>query len=626
MNSQFAQNKYFEIIKSYIADSHERHLVAAAELGRMLVEANIPTEEIAELHAQALHRLAQISPDLKLLDAAYLISTPLMELLMAYGLAFRQQVECCKQAVQKLKQSEKKYRKLFEDSKDAIFISTPDGKLLDINAAGIQLFGYASKKEIKKTNIAKDFYFDVQTREAYKRTIERQGFVKDYELVLKRKDGQKLFVLESATAIRNDQGKVVAYQGIIHDLTERKQLEEELLQAQKMEIIGTLAGGVAHDFNNLLTVILGNAEFGMQESKPNDAVYKDLLRIEKAAIQARDLTSQLLSFSRRQVLNPKLLDLNKIIEDLLKMLKRILGENIELKTELAPKLPPVLADPSQVQQVLMNLCINARDAMPHGGKLILKSRNFIANHDFPAPSITYRAEHTFKMDQVKELQGLIKNSRNYVEITITDTGIGMDKETQARIFEPYFTTKKMGKGTGLGLSVVYGIVKQHKGHIEVFSEKDKGTSFKIYFPAITEPKSADQEQKIVPLVQGGNETILVVEDDISVRNVTVRILKGLGYSVLTAKNGIEAIAVFEGEGEKIDLVIMDVVMPKSGGLETYKKMRSINSEFSILFVTGYDLRAELDELSHFEQQQVRVLRKPYNQETLGKTVRELLDL
>jgi len=327
-----------------------------------------------------------------------------------------------------LREPEEKYRSLFEESKDAVFISTTKGKLIDINPAGVELFGYASKDEILRIDISQELYGNPHDREVFHKKLAEAGFVKNYELILKRKDGKKLIALESATVVRDKQGKTVAYQGIIHDLTERKEIEEQLFQAQKMETVGTLVGGIAHEFNNLLTVILGNVEFGKQDSKPSDAVYRNFNRIEKAAIQARDIISQLLSFCRRQGLQAKLLNLNETIEKFLKMVQHILNENIDLKAELSPDLAPVLADSVQIQQVLMNLCVNAQQAMPQGGQIIIKTRNI-------------------KAEQIKGFARPNTKSDKLIQLTITDTGIGMDKKTQAKIFEPFFYYKGGGGGT-----------------------------------------------------------------------------------------------------------------------------------------------------------------------------------
>ncbi|MFQ5640038.1 MAG: response regulator [bacterium] len=419
----------------------------------------------------------------------------------------------------------------------------------------------------------------------------------------------------------NESGVIIGGLAIIHDITERKQLQEQLLQAQKMETIGTLVGGVAHDFNNLLTVILGNVEFGMQDSEPKDAIYRDLIEIEKAASQARDLIKQLLSFSRREVLEPRVLNLNHTIQDLFKMLNRIIGEDIALEIKLDPKLAPIWADPVQIRQVLMNLFVNARDAMSKGGQLSLATRNLETGFELPGTGSDIHCE----LDVKEGSRESTDHSNGFVEIIIGDSGLGMDKETQTRIFEPFFTTKERRKGTGLGLSVVYGIVKQHGGHIEVSSKIGCGTTFRLYFPAASQTAALETRKAQLQARSGGGETILLVEDEETVLNVAVRMLKLFGYHVLTAEDGKQAMTVFEAESKNIDAAILDVVMPKMSGPDVYKKLRSIKPDLPVIFATGYDVGAEIDDLVGSGQKLVSVLRKPYSKEALGKKVEEILE-
>ncbi len=496
---------------------------------------------------------------------------------------------------------------------DCIIISDLDNNIISVNKALCDVYGYREEEIIgKNTRVLGSPRNPEELTAAILPETLKGGW--RGELYNRRKDGSEFPIYLSTSVIRDGKGEPVALVGVSRDITEQKRAQEEkeklhaqLIQAQKMESIGTLVGGIAHDFNNLLTVILGNVEFGLQDSKPGESVHRDLQKIERAATQAGNLVSQLLSFSRRQVLKPKHLNLNETIEEFSKMVTRIIGEDIELKTKLSAELPPVWADPVQIQQVLMNLCVNARDAMPQGGKLLLETREVT-------------------LDEIKTLPAPKDKSRNYVQTQITDTGVGMDTETRARIFEPFFTTKDPGKGTGLGLSVVYGIVQQHNGHIEVSSENGNGTSFKIYLPAIRTPRPADHEKKNINNMIGGDETILVVEDEETVRNVSIRILKSFGYSVLKAHNAEEAIKIFETRHKDIDLAILDVVLPKLSGPEVYKRMQSINPNLGVLFVTGYGTEAQLNELAQLEQEDIRILQKPYTKEGLGKSVRDILNL
>ncbi len=493
-----------------------------------------------------------------------------------------------------------------EQSAEIIIITNTDGTIQYVNPAFERITGYSREEAIgQNPRILKSGEHDQKFYENLWDTLKK-GEVWSGRFKNKKKDGTLYEEDATISPVRDASGNIINYVAVKRDVTLEVFLEAQLHHAQKMETIGTLVGGVAHDFNNLLTVILGNVEFGFQDCSPDDPVYKDLIRIEKAGIHARKLVSQLLSFSRQKDYKPIVLNLNTTIDELLEMLTRIIGGNIKLKTKLAPNLLPICADTVQVQQVLMNLCVNARDAMPQGGELILETRNITKKN---------LKNHLLTKDE----------SRNFVQLKITDAGVGMDKETQARIFEPFFTTKEVGKGTGLGLSVVYGIVRQHNGHIEVFSDEGKGTTFKIYFPAYDKPKSTNCGAKKLAGVRRRNTSILIVDDEETVRNVTYRILNGLGYKVLTVKDGDEALKIFESHYEKIDLVIMDMVLPKLSGPEIYKRMRAIKPDLSILFVTGYDYKSEMNAFGHLEQRHIRMLQKPYSKESLEKVVSNLLD-
>jgi len=379
-----------------------------------------------------------------------------------------------KQAEYALRESEKKYRTLFEESKDIVYISTPDGKFLDINPAGVKLFGYTSKEEILKINIPNDLYVYPATRKKFQEILEMKGFVTDYEAVFKRKDGQHLVILITAAAVLDDKGKITAYRGIMKDITERKHLEQQLAQAQKMEAIGQLAGGIAHDFNNILTAIIGFGTLLKMETGNDDPRQSYVNQILSSSERAANLTQALLAFSRKQIISPKPVDLNKIISGIKDLLSRIIGEDIELSTILADKDLTVMADSGQIEQVLMNLATNARDAMPDGGTLSIKTDILNLNND------------SAKVYGFKK-PGL------YASISFEDTGTGMDDITKAKIFEPFFTTKEVGKGTGLGLSMVYGTIKQHDGYINVYSETGKGTVFNIYIPLIKSARYKEGE-------------------------------------------------------------------------------------------------------------------------------------
>ncbi|HEY5885700.1 MAG TPA: PAS domain S-box protein [Pyrinomonadaceae bacterium] len=400
--------------------------------------------------------------------------------------------------------------------------------------------------------------------------------------------------------------------GVATDITTRKQAEEALLrseeqlrQSQKMEAVGQLAGGVAHDFNNLLTAINGYSELSLRRLSPENPHYRNLSEIKKAGERAASLTRQLLAFSRKQILQPKVLDLNQVVVQTKAMLHRLIGEDIDLLVTLTPELGKVKADPNQIEQVLMNLSVNARDAMPKGGKLIIETDNVDIDKGYADDHVSVRPGR-------------------YVILAVSDTGCGMDAATQQRVFEPFFTTKEVGKGTGLGLATVYGIVKQSEGNIWVYSEVGCGTTFKIYLPCIdsateiTSPNTQDTKLQI------GSETVLLVEDEELVRNMAREILEESGYQVLEAKNGVEALKVAKQYNGLIDLMLSDVVMPHMGGRELAKQLTTNRKDMRVLYMSGYTDDAivhhgVLDEGTAF-------IGKPFTPGALTRKVREVLDI
>ncbi len=501
-----------------------------------------------------------------------------------------------------IRQSEAKYRALFDESIDAIYISTPDGRLTDINPAGMRLFGYHSKEELLQIDVGKDLYYDEGARAILLEKLNRESFVSAYEINMKRKDGQRMVVSLNAAVDTDEEGNVIAYRGTMRDITKLKALEQQLLESQKMETVGRLAGGIAHDFNNMLNVILGNAQLAKMrlpaEGKPHDYV----AAIERAVRKAADFVKQLLAVSRRQMLNTQVVSMNDVIADFSKMVNRVIGENIEMNFIPSVRMPFVKVDVAQINQVLLNLVVNARDSMSKGGVLTIMT----------------------SMEKVVEGGELLHadlEPGNYVVLTVSDTGEGIDREVMDHMFEPFFTTKKQGEGTGLGLSVVYGIVKQHGGYVKVESVREKGTSFRIYLPAAAEVKRAEADEKSV--VCGGNETIFVVEDDLVLRGIAADILGALGYAVIVASDGEAAVKLFEEKSGDIDLVLLDVVMPKLEGTEVHRHIKKIKQSTPVLFVTGYSLE-RIDE-NFMKENNVEVLQKPYSMEVLSQKVREILD-
>ncbi len=510
-----------------------------------------------------------------------------------------------------LRRSEGRLRLLFERSADVVYVTSADGKILDMNPAGVKLFGYRSLKEVLKLNV-KDLYWDEKDREAFQQKIQETGFVKDYELLLKNREGKKLIVLVTANAITNDQGKVVAYEGIMRDITEKKQLEQQLFQAQKMESIGLLTGSIAHDFNNILTAVNGYAEMirrGLPHDHPQLVHVHHILR---AGRRAENLIRQLLAFSRKQMIEPRIININQIINDLRKMLRQLISEDIDLQTELSDNLPPVKADPGQIEQVLVNLIVNSRDAL-----------NQIDNPEIKKYIKLQTMQVTLDANFVARHPG--SKEGEYVRISISDNGVGIPETIQTKIFEPFFTTKDEGKGTGLGLSTVYGIIKQNNGSIYVESEEGRGTTFHIYWPITQETEDETEKDDTSEVTQRAGETILVVEDDMDVRELACAFLKNLGYKVYEAENGVKALALIKEKNllNEISMLFSDMVMPEMGGDQLADEIKRLNPNIKILLTSGYTDSQLMK--SGLWSKGYHFLHKPYTIQQMAKKIRQVLE-
>ncbi len=425
------------------------------------------------------------------------------------------------------------------------------------------------------------------------------------------KDGRILWVQSHTATIIDDEGQPVGSRGVTIDITERKRVEEalqasedQLRQSQKLEAVGHLAGGVAHDFNNLLTVITGYSDLTLLRLDKDEPNRANVEEIKKAGQRAASLTRQLLAFSRKQVLQPRILKLNSIVSDVEKMLRRLIGEDIDLLTLLEPSLGQINADPGQIEQVILNLAVNARDAMPQGGKLTIETSNVDLDNEYARKHAAIRPG-------------------KYVMLALSDTGTGMDAETQARMFEPFFTTKVQGKGTGLGLSTVYGIVKQSEGNIWVYSELGKGTTFKVYLPRVDDLARIETAPESGAAAPQGRETVLLTEDEEPVRRLTRRILELNGYQVLEAANGDEALSIYKEHTGQIDLIVTDVVMPKMSGLELAQSVKILRPNIKVLYLSGYTDDAIVRH--GILDQKMAFLQKPFTPDALLRKVREVLD-
>src|SRR5579863_6131795 len=442
-----------------------------------------------------------------------------------------------------LRRSEARYRSLVQSAVYGIYRSSLEGRFFDVNPALIAMLGYESAEEVLALDPKSDVFLDPSEQARVMGEFRRGARLDNVEVRWKRKDGSAITVRLSGRVVNSPEETAEVVEIIAEDITERRVLENQFRQAQKMEAVGRLAGGVAHDFNNLLMVISGYSEVLLENTRKNNPLYPKIEAIHQATDRATTLTRQLLAFSRKQLLELKVVDLNIIVEDMERLLRPLIGENIELQTQLRPDLGRTRADAGQIEQVIMNLVVNSKDAMPDGGKITIQTANARLDHE------DVRREYSYIQP------GL------YVVLSVTDTGEGMDKETQLRIFEPFFTTKEKGKGTGLGLSTVYGIIKQSGGYVLVESEPRQGTTFRIYLPRVEGALETAGPVGASPLQSGGSETVLLVEDEESVRQLVRETLESKGYKVLEADNGDAALQIASGHSGKIDMLITDVVMP-----------------------------------------------------------------
>jgi len=507
-----------------------------------------------------------------------------------------------KRAEEALRVSEAEHRGLIERAPLGIYRTTPEGRILAANAAFARMLGYDDPEELTGLDMARDVYASPEERA---RLLSQLGQQDDFaiEAQWKRRDGAAVVARLNVHAVRGPAQRIQCFEGLAEDVTQQRSLEAQYRQAQRLEAVGRLAGGVAHDFNNILTAITGYSELLLSDLAADDRRRSDVEEIRAAAQRAAVLTRQLLAFSRRQVFQVSVLDLNTVVRTLDRMLRRLIGEDVRLELALSEGLGAVRADPAQMEQVVMNLAVNARDAMPAGGRLTIETANVVLDE-------SYARVH----------RGAAPG--RFVMLAMSDTGIGMDAETQSHIFEPFFTTKEPSKGTGLGLATVYGIVKQSGGNVWVYSEPGRGATFRLYIPRVDE-QPEDLAQQAAVAVAGGHETVLLAEDDAMVREVVAQALEKKGYRVLRASDGPMALDLARGHSARIALLATDLVMPGMTGRELALALLAERPDLRVIYMSGY---ADDAVVRHgVLEKGLHYLQKPFSIADLARKVREVLD-
>ena len=515
-----------------------------------------------------------------------------------------QDVTELREAIHEERKAAVNYRALVEHAGYGIYRATVDGSLVMVNPALVTMLGYTSSDDLLSVNL-EEVYGDPSTRERLIEDYQHADRIDELETIWKRKDGTEITVSLTGRPVRDSAGELECFEMFVKDVSEQRALEDQLKQAQKMELVGQLTGGMAHDFNNLLTVILANANLIGTAMPPGDENMRaDLDELEAAALRGTAMVKRLLGFSRRVHFPRQPLDIAQLTSDLMGTLKRLLPETIEIRMSSSPRLPQVQADPSAVEQIIVNLATNARDAMPNGGILRFDTRSA-------------------RLDEAHRITYGWGDPGDYVCVSASDTGIGMTKEVIAKIFEPFFTTKEPGHGTGLGMPMIYGLMKQHRGFVDVSSEPGKGTTVQLFFPATAMKAPRAENPELTPQLEGGTETILLVEDEEPIRRAAKRVLERFGYKVLLAPDGAEGLEVFHDNGDEVGLIVSDVMMPRMNGGELYRAVRQVRPSAKFLFMSGYNS----DDLSGtvVMEEDVPFMRKPWTPtEFLGR-VREVLD-
>lgn len=519
-----------------------------------------------------------------------------------------------KNAEKALQQSESRFRALVETSSDWVWEVDIDGRLTYCSPICKAMYAF-NPEELYGKYIFEAFQPPNETQDFklfFELCVKEKKEFKNFEHRCIRKDGQIIHIESSGVPFFDDNNEVLGFRGIDRDITERKKeeekrafLEEQFRQSQRMEALGTLAGGIAHDFNNVLTPIIGNAQLGLHTLDQQSPLYESFQSIHDGAKKAANLVRQILAFSRKQLIIPKPLNFNEIINDFGKMLRRLIREDIELQFDLGEDLWNINADPSQMEQILVNLVVNARDAISKNGRIIIRTRN---------TEILGKEKHDVNRNVLKG---------SYVELIVSDNGCGIDPATLSKIFDPFYTTKEVGKGTGLGLSTVYGIVSQHKGNICVDTAPGQGTTFHIFFKKTEKKSETDNEEQPTSLIKGGDEVILLVEDNKDVRTIILSALQHYGYKVIEADSGTEALSITNNLAEKIDILITDIVMPGMGGKDLAEALRSKHPTMPIIFMSGHPQDTfSLDFINH---EHVAFMQKPFNPQEISLKVRQMLD-